>query len=109
MVDASRVPDARAFVKVLEERWPGSPDVLYWLRVLAPPKVIASPQFKARPLHQEYGWLRSHANEYPGQWLSIYEDRLIAAGQDLQEVVAKTREVIGQESALLSFVPGATE
>lgn len=109
LVEGSRVSEARAFVGMLEARWPDSPRVQHWARVLAPPRVIPGPDIKGRSLRREHDWLRDHANEYPGQWVSVYEDRLVASGPDLQEVVARTREAIGQKSALLSLVPERSE
>ena len=50
-------------------------------------------------------WLKEHAHEYPGCWLAIYEDNLIAADPDLQTVLARTREAIGEESALVVQQP----
>ena len=60
-------------------------------------------------MDKERAWLREHAHEYPGCWLAVYEDRLIAAHLRLREVVAAARAALGEEKALLFFQPALTE
>jgi hypothetical protein len=103
-----RVPEAREAVKELEARWPDDPRVQYWARVLAPPRVVPTPEahLHRRPLDRERAWLKQHARDYPGCWLAVYEDRLIAADPDLSVVYAEVRRVLGTEGALLHWQPG---
>jgi hypothetical protein len=107
-VSSGRVEEARAAVKELEARWPDSERVQYWSRVLAPPAVRAQPgpDPRSRPLDRERVWLREHAREYPGCWLAVYGDRLIAADPDLEVVLAFANETPEGQHALLfqSFV-----
>src|SRR5438067_209542 len=72
-----RVQEAREAVKELEASWPDDHRVQYWARVLAPPRVIPTPEEhrNRRPLDRERAWLKEHAREYPGRWLAVYEDR----------------------------------
>jgi hypothetical protein len=110
-VSNSRVPEARAAVKELEARWPDSKRVQYWARVLAPPVVVPTtgPDPRSRPRDRERAWLREHRHEYPGCWLAVYEDRLIAADPDLGVVYREARRVLGAEGALLHYQPGAPQ
>src|SRR5437763_13736445 len=105
LLDEGRGEAARRFVKELEPRWPDSERVRHYAHVLAPPVVRTRPDIKGRSRDREFAWLKQHAHEYPGCWLAIYEDRLIAADPDYPVVVAKTREVLGQEGALMFYQP----
>jgi hypothetical protein len=105
-LESSDVEGARAFVKELAQRWPESERVRHYARVLAPPVVTLRPDKRIRRLDKEYAWLRQHAREYPGCWLAIFEDRLIAADPDLANVLATVRQTPGAEEALIHLQPG---
>ena len=109
LVEDSRVEEARALAPVLAARWPESQAVQHMARVLEPPKAAPTGRKSGRPLDREREWLRSHAQEYPGCWLAVYEDRLIAADPDRLTVVAAARAALGEEGALLHFQPGSPE
>jgi hypothetical protein len=106
-----RVPEAREAVKELEARWPEDPRVQNWARVLAPPRVIPTPEAHRhhRPLDRERAWLKQHAREYPGCWLAVYEDRLIAANPDFGVVLTEARKTLGEGKAFLHYQPGEAE
>lgn len=40
---------------------------------------------------REDEWLRHHKHEYVGQWVALDGDSLLAAGQNLTEVMAEAR------------------
>ena len=75
-----------AFVAELEQRWPDSPRVRRWARVLAPAEVRLAPGVPSRSFDSEYEWLRQHRREYPGCWLAVQGDHLVAANPDLARV-----------------------
>src|SRR5947208_3550808 len=89
------VEKARARIQALETQWPDSEDVRYWARVLAPPVVRVRPGERGRPLDPERAWLRQHSSEYPGCWLAVHGDRLIAADADVGAVLKTVRETPG--------------
>src|SRR5436190_12583745 len=92
LVEEGRVEDARRLAPELAAKWPDSPAAQHWARVLEPPKVIPNrPGPPGRSFERDYAWLREHAAEYPGCWIATYEDRLIAANPDLQQVLAAVR------------------
>ena len=106
LLEQHDIEGARAYVKDLAARWPDSAQVQHYARVLAPPvaRVVEdSRPAKARDL--ELAWLREHGHEYPGCWLSILDDRLIAADPSLSAVIARTGEAVGDASALLFYQP----
>jgi hypothetical protein len=105
------VDEARALVKELEARWPESERVQYWARVLAPPVVVPTPEAhrNVRPLDREHAWLQKHRRAYPGCWLAVHEDRLIAADPDLGVVLAEARRQLGSEGAVLYWQPGRAQ
>jgi len=109
LLDRGEVEEARAWVKELERRWPDAERVRHFARVLAPTQVSVRRGERGRSLEREHAWLRAHARDYPGCWLAIFEDRLIAANPDLNAVLAATREIPGAERALLHFQPGAPD
>jgi hypothetical protein len=106
-----RVSEAREAVKELEARWPEDPRVQYWARVLAPPGVIPTPDAHRhrRPLDRDRVWLKQHAREYPGCWLAVYEDHLIAADPDFGVVLSEARRTLGEGKAFLHYQPGDAE
>lgn len=107
-VSHSRVPEARAAIQEIAARWPDSTRVQYWARVLAPPEVVPTTgrDPRSRPRDRERAWLKEHGHEYPGCWLAVYEDRLIAAGPDFRAVLSEARRTLGSETALLHYQPG---
>src|SRR5436309_847461 len=105
MVQDGYINEARVFVKELEQRWPESDRVQYWARVLAPAKVTVRHGERSRSTEQERSWLLNHAAEYPGCWLAVFGDELVAADSDLGVVLKTARQTLGAESAVLFFQP----
>jgi hypothetical protein len=105
LLTAADVPEARRFVKELEERWPEAERVRHYAHVLQPPKVRMRPDIPARSSEREWKWLEEHGREYPGCWLAIYEDQLIAFGPDRQVVTAQAEQVLGEETYLIFHQP----
>ena len=75
-------------------------------RVLEPPRVTAVTGRSSPPWDEERAWLRAHAHEYPGCWLAIQGDRLIAASPDHASVVDAARVAGALDEVLLFFQPG---
>jgi hypothetical protein len=109
LLEKGDVEGARAWVRGLEKRWPESERVRHYAHVLAPPKARVRSDVKGRPLDREWEWLRQHGHEYPGCWLAVFEDQLVAADPDYHLVVAQTREKMGDESALIVRQPDGPE
>jgi hypothetical protein len=107
LLEGDRVHEARRFVKELEQRWPEAERVRHYARVLEPPKVRMRPDLPARSSEREIKWLEEHGREYPGCWLAIHEDRLIAADPDRRVVTARAEQVLGEETYLLFHQPGS--
>jgi hypothetical protein len=93
------------FVKELQKRWPDSERVRHYVHVFAPSVARAVPRSKDRSYQREREWLRSHAREYPGCWLAVFEDRLVVADPDLGIVLDTVRQTKGAETALIHFQP----
>src|SRR5438552_2551923 len=109
LLEGNRVLEARRFVKELEQRWPEAERVRHYARVLEPPKVRMRPDIPARSREREWKWLEEHGREYPGCWLAIHEDRLIAADPDRRVVTARARQTLGEETYLLFHQPGSAQ
>jgi hypothetical protein len=109
LLEQGKVEEARGRVRALARRWPAAEQICRLAQVLAPPVVSQRPDVRPRPLDRERAWLREHAHAYPGHWLAVLEDRLIAADADLRVVLARVRETSGGEQALLHYQPGSAE
>jgi hypothetical protein len=88
LVNSSRVDEARFYVKELVSKWPESERVQHWDRVLAPPRILAWKPAVGGDISGEKAWLKAHAHEYPGCWMAVLGDRLIAVDPDLDKVRA---------------------
>jgi hypothetical protein len=109
LVGSGSIEEARAFIQELERLWGGSEEVQYWARVLAPPTVRVRHGERGRPRDRERAWLREHAAEYPGSWLALLGDQMVAADPDLGVVLQRIRQTPGAEHALIHFEPTNTE
>jgi len=96
---------ARALVQRLQTRWPGSEELEEYARLLAPLRAHVIPGEKGRPLDRERAWLAVHAREYPGCWLAVSGDDLIAADPDYATVLARVRATVGVENAVVYKSP----
>ncbi len=102
LVEASRVEEAQRLAPELAAKWPDSRAAQHWARVLEPPRILPTPPgWKNRSFDRETTWIRQHGHEYPGCWLGVYEDRLIAADPDLGVVIRAMEAEIGDEMGLL--------
>jgi hypothetical protein len=101
LLDQGDIENARRLLARLQERWPDADQARRLAHAIAPPTAAVRPGRRARSRIREYAWLREHAHEYPGHWLAIYEDQLVAADPDLQAVLATARESVGEQKVLL--------
>jgi len=53
-------------------------------------------------------WLAAHRSEYPGKWVALDGDRLIAAG-DTEREVADAAKADGAYLPLIVYIPGPDE
>jgi hypothetical protein len=56
----------------------------------------------------EMQWIQEHGHDYPGQWIAVDGDRLIAHGSDAQQVFAEVDRVAVVDPTFRHFlcVPG---
>jgi len=103
LVEANDVEGARALAPRILERWPDSRRTQHWARVLEPAKATVLHGYPNESFRQEHDWLRRHAHEYPGCWIAVKGDRLIAADPSLRRVYELIRETVGATGALIHF------
>jgi len=108
LVEDGRVEAARTLVTELAARCPESEGVRQWARVLAPPRIVGAQPASGSGLEAERRWLRAHAAEYPGCWLALDGDRLIAADADLKNV-RSSLDHEGLSGVLLHYQPAPRE
>jgi hypothetical protein len=107
LVARGELAEAWELVRGMERRWPDDEEVRRFARVLAPPTFSVRHESAVKPSRDEYRWLREHSREYPGCWLAVLGDRLIAANPDVKVVVEAIRQDPTARGALLHFEPGA--
>jgi hypothetical protein len=105
LLEEGNVEGARRLIADMAPRWPDSAEVQHFARVLAPPRTSVARGKPSRNLDREVAWLRQHAHEYPGQWVAVYEDRLIAADPSFSAVRAAVRQTPNAAGALLHRCP----
>jgi hypothetical protein len=96
---------ARACLAQLKEEWPDSERVARLSRLLTPSGVRLDSERSDRARAEEHQWLRQHARRYPGHWLALLGDRLIAADRELSAVLEQVRRTARPDDVLLHFVP----
>lgn len=109
-VETEQVEAARGLAPLLLERWPADQRLRRSIRVLAPPVAAVTRrrgEFSSGDLERR--WLREHRHEYPGCWMAVKGDLLIAADPCLARVLARVREVTGGHGADLCFQPGTAD
>lgn len=66
--------------------------------------IAAQPELQCDPQDEAaFKWINEHGSEYPGQWLALDGDRLLAHGFNLAEVAAAARDA-GVQFPLLHLV-----
>src|SRR4051812_34651790 len=105
LVEQGQVEEARELAPQVAARWPEAGAIQHMARVLEPPRVIARGGPRDRDRAPENAWLKAHAREYPGCWLAVLEDRLLAAGPRFGEVLQAARAAPGGEEAILFYSP----
>jgi hypothetical protein len=105
LLERQDLAGARAWVDRLRQRWPDSVQVKHFSRILARPAVALQREQPKRSRSQEYRWLREHAGEYPGCWLALLGEDLIAVDPDFSVVLATVKKLQNPDDVLLHFQP----
>src|SRR5438034_776693 len=109
LLTRGRVEEARGFVKQLEADWPESDLVRRYSRVLAPPVARVESGGEKGPSREqtqkEGNWLREHAREYPGCWVILHGDRLIAAHPKLRKAMEQADQLVEEDVGSIYFLP----
>jgi excisionase family DNA binding protein len=64
---------------------------------------IVEPPVKMRDMSKDMKWLSEHRHEYAGKWVAVYEDRLVASGDNAKEVYAEVDRV-GLPQTMVTFI-----
>jgi excisionase family DNA binding protein len=64
---------------------------------------IVPPPIKMRDMSKDMKWLSEHRHEYAGKWVAVYEDRLVASGNNAKEVYAEADRV-GLPQTMVTFI-----
>jgi hypothetical protein len=91
-------------VKDVVREWPESERLGIGDRVLAPPRILGRKPAASGDISGERAWLKAHAHEYPGCWIAVLGDRMIAVDPDLDKVRAAAK-ADGAVDPLFHFSP----
>jgi hypothetical protein len=103
-----KIEQARSLVSELVVRWPDSDLMRRFARVLAPPvaRVVEGRKGITRAQSQkESAWLRENAGRYPGCWVILDGDRLLAAHPRLRTAIEEADRQVGRDVGSLHYVP----
>jgi excisionase family DNA binding protein len=64
---------------------------------------IVEPPIKMRDMSKDMRWLSEHRDEYAGKWVAVYEDRLVASGDNAKDVYAEVDRV-GLPQTMVTFI-----
>jgi hypothetical protein len=109
LLERSEIEAARALIQELAVKWPASDRVQHMAKVLAPPIARVVKGQSGRSLQPEREWLSKHGHEYPGCWVAVYGDRLIAAAPDFDVVLDAVEGAEGVHYPLVVLQPGVPE
>jgi hypothetical protein len=105
LLERQDIPGARAWIERLQQRWPDAPQVQRFAHTLAPPEVTVVHDAPKPSRSREHQWLRDHAREYPGCWLAVSGDALVAADPHFAVVLAAAKKTGCPQDVLLHFQP----
>ncbi len=90
LLASEQARDARRMAACAAARFAGHPWLRKADRVLNPSRITAEPA-QAPDRTREFAWLRQHSTEYRGRWVALLGDDLLAAAEDLDEVLRELR------------------
>jgi hypothetical protein len=96
------VAGARQLVQVLVEKWPADEWIRHMAHVLEPPVARAVPSLYCS-FDKERAWLKAHAYEYPGCWIAVMGDRILAADPSRRRVEEILDSIPESDRAVLYY------
>ena len=88
LISEGRIGEACTLLQEAKTAGVWSETLERWAELFYPGKTRVVPGTRtgrSRKLEQQ--WLREHAHEYPNCWLALADDKLVAFGEDLAEVI----------------------
>jgi hypothetical protein len=79
---------ARQLSELGAQRYPDHAKLQKFARILAPPRVIDAHLPPDPNAGADIEWLKTHADEYRGQWVAIQGGELLASAPTMQELAA---------------------
>lgn len=70
-------------------RYQNHPDIQRYARLFAPPRVQTRTSPSNPTLKANREWLKSHRNEYRGQWVAVRNGELLAAAPSLEDLIGQ--------------------
>ena len=88
---------ARRLATAGAERFPEHQDLLKYVKILAPPEVIQRNLPSDPTLRSNRDWLKTHRDEYKGQWVALQNGELLESAphlRDLKNVRDRTEGIL---------------
>lgn len=73
-------------------QYPDQDELQKYARVLAPPKVTQVGQLQTPSIRASRKWLRTHGQDYIGQWVAVRDGQLLYASPSFEELSAHIDE-----------------
>lgn len=102
----ARVRELEVAAPWLARRWPDDPLARHYAWLWAPSVARISTRRCKPSVEKENRWLDEHQHEYPGCWVALYDDQLIAADPDPARVHAAVAAAQLEFEPLIDFLPG---
>lgn len=105
MVEKEQVSTARRLIEFALGQGNGSPELLRWRQLLAPPRFLGSRPGPSGPdRSREARWLAENARAHRGQWVAVEGDRLLGASESLKDLQEHLEKMDPPPQSLLHWV-----
>ena len=92
LIEDEQISAARRLLTVGLNQREVAPELMDLTLLLAPPKVAKS-RYTGVDRDLELAWLACHGSSYPGEWVAVSRDRLLAHAPSLKALLAELKSV----------------
>jgi hypothetical protein len=87
LIETHHADEAEALAPQYAARWPENRALRHFAYVLGPTRYIEGPKGPSgRDFSRDCAWLKAHARDYPGCYIALREDEVIAIDPDIKRV-----------------------
>ncbi|MEO6192212.1 MAG: hypothetical protein ABIS20_04335 [Thermoanaerobaculia bacterium] len=104
LIEQDHVQGARKLLAEALERGEQEKDFPILQSVLGPAKFLRFVDEREPDRTPEFQWLKTHSQDYRGQWVALAEDRLLAHSAEIQEVHAAVKAMTLNRRPLMLYI-----